>query len=386
MSNVNHPSRERGPRRIGRSVGSAVAVGALAALLGAAPVAAATWTRTTLADTAGLALRDATLRGHDVAVAWQEPGSVTNVRISRNDGISFAAAVSIAGSTRQATTDICDGKLYVAYARDSSDVSHPNLWLIGVTIRSLSGAYLGFSQVSPSEAPGRYPDVACAGGRLFVTWEQKVGSQWHVLVSQALRSSPAFGSGIDLGRVGPNAGHPVVAGVGDRAYVAWPTFAGTVRQHTWGIGTGPGYHLSNLGERQLTAKGAVPRIAAQARRVVVAWYDCGDIRARVSSDRSSHWSSTRTLFTGACGSEFGGVPESVAVDGARMVVAYHFFQGYDTQQERMLSTTNGFASFTDRLAYAGSDLLLLGYAHPSGTAKLSGAVDEGTRLVALRKP
>ena len=74
-----------------------------------------------------------------------------------------------------------------------------------------------------------------------MAWEEKVGGQWHVLVSHALRDAPAFSiTPVDLGRVGANAGHVAVAGAAHRAYVAWPTPSGTLRIHTFGADSVPG--------------------------------------------------------------------------------------------------------------------------------------------------
>ena len=88
--------------------------------------------------------------------------------------------------------------------------------------------------------------------------------------------------------------------------------------------------MTDVGERQLAGSGAIPRIAAQGGKVSVAWFDCGDIRTRVSTNSGSSWGATRTVFAGACGSEFGGVPASIALRGTRSVIAYHWFQGYDS--------------------------------------------------------
>ena len=129
----------------------------------------------------------------------------------------------------------------------------------------------------------------------------------------------------------------------------------------------------------------MPRIAAVGGKVAVIWFDCGDMRARVSDDHGATWGAVTTIFTGACGSEFGGIPNSVAIDGSRVLVAYYWFQGFD-QKERMISTTSDFGAFSDSLAYGASDQLLLGFVHPSGVSKIGGAVDEGTRLRYLRQP
>jgi len=363
---------------------------AMAIFVGASPAAAVTWTRTTLANVTGINLQDASFTGHDVAVAWQQPGPLTKVRLSSNDGSSFTAAVTMPGHSRQASTDICGGDAYIAYARDYSDATHPNLWLIEIQVRSMSGAYRGQTMAWPdATARGQNPDVACAGGRLFVTWEQRVGSEWHVYVNQALRSAPDFSGAtpVDLGQIGANAGEPAAAGATTRAYVAYPTPAGRIRIHRWGIESGPGYTVTNLGEQTLAGPGTngIPRLAATGTRVVAAWYRCGDARVRVSTDRGAVWGAGKTIFNGTCGSEFGGEPLNVAIHGSRTVVSYHYFNGFSNQQDRMISTTNDFSTWSDHHTYTSSGPLLLGFVSPSGTTKLAGAIATGSILRYLRQ-
>ena len=206
--------------RYRRSSVATVAAVIVALLLGASPVAAFTWDRTTLANVSGLALQDATFSGHNVAVVWHEPGGTTRLRTSTNAGTSFGSPRTIAGTTRQAAAKHCGGKVYVADGRDYSGT-----WLIDVTVYTSAGAYVGQSAVSDGPGDGRFPDVACAGGQLFVTWEQRVGGEWHAWLKYEPRIPPRLQrpDPTDLGQVPANAGHPVVAGVTDRAYAAWPT-------------------------------------------------------------------------------------------------------------------------------------------------------------------
>lgn len=379
-----------GRSRIVRPAVLGITAVVMAVLVGASPVAAVTWIKTTLANAPGLNLQDASFEGHDVAVAWQQPGPVTKVRLSSNDGSSFSGTFTMPGHTRQASTDICGGNAYIAYARDYSDGTHPNLWLIEIQIRSMSGTYVGQTMAWPdATARGQDPDVACAGGRLYVTWEQRVGSQWHVYVNQALLSAPDFSGATprDLGQIGANAGEPAATGAATRAYVAYPTPAGRIRIDRWGIGSGPSYAITDLGEQSLTGTGTngLPRLAATGTKVVAVWYACGDARVRVSTNRGATWGATRTIFTGACGSEFGGEPLNVAIHGSRTIVSYHYFNGFTNQQARMISTTNDFGSWTDQHMYAGSAPMLLGFVSPSGVTKLAGAVTEGTRLRYVRQ-
>lgn len=364
----------------------------LAILVAAAPVAAVTWVKTTLANASGAALQDAALQGNNVAVVWQTPGPITRLRTSTNNGLSFGPAriVRPGRQTRQASTALCGSDLYVAFAQNYSQPATPNLWLIYVDSDTTAGVNQAYSAAyQTQDAIGRYPDVACTATKLWVSWEQKVGSQWHVFVNWAARSFASFDSApMDLGPLGSDAGTPVIAAAGNSVYVAWSTPSGTIRIHRWNDAS----MVSDLGERQLgtgnpSGGGAgVPRIDTIGGKVAVVWYDCGDIRARVSTDHGASWGSTRTLFTGACGSEFGGLPSSVAIGGSKILVAYDRFAGFGHQSQRMISTTNGFGSFTDRPAYGTSDLLLLGFVHPSGGTRIGGAVDEGTRLRFLRQP
>jgi hypothetical protein len=365
----------------------------LAFLTGALPVSAATWVRTTLHQATGLALQDAAFNGHDEVVAWQQPGPVTKLRTSTNNGSSFGTTTTVepGHQTRQASTALCGSDLYVAFAENFSQPSTPNLWLISIDTDTLAGVNRAYSAAYQTQDKiGRLPDVACTGQMLWVTWEQKVGSTWHVFVNRAARSFSSFDlSPIDLGRLGSEAGKPVIAATRKRVAVAWATPSGTIRIHRWSTGSGG---VTDLGERQLgtgnpSGVGAgLPQIAALGSKLAVVWYDCGDMRARVSNDHGGTWGSVRTIFHGACGSEFGGLPSSVAIDGSRILVAYSWFQGIGNQRQRMISTTTDFAGKTDKLAYPASDLLLLGFVHPSGGSKIAGAVDEGTRLRALRRP
>jgi hypothetical protein len=375
----------------GRSVLLIPGAVTLALVMSASPALAIAWVKTTLANTTGLALQDAAFNGHDEAVVWQVPGPVTRIRTSTDNGSTFGTTrrIGLGHATRQASTAICGTDVYVAYAQDWSQPSTPNLWLIDVDVRSLSGASRIFSAAWPDQAAiGEFPDVACAGTELAVTWQQKVGSAWHTFVNFAPRANPMFAlNPVDLGTQGVNAGHPVAGGADGRAYVAWSTPAGTIRIHRWNFSSG----FADLGERQIASGNpdgggaGLPRITAHGSKLVVVWYDCGDIRARVSNDHGTTWGSIRTIFTGACGSEFGGIPFNAAMSGSRILVTYSWFQGF-TQKWRMISSINDFSTRTDSLAYAASDMLLLGFVHPSGATRIAGAVDEGTRLRALRQP
>ena len=362
----------------------------LSIAVAAAPVAAVSWVKTTLTNAGGTALQDAAFQGHNAAVVWQAPGPITKIRTSTNNGSSFGAThiVEPGRQTRQASTALCGSDLYVAFAQNDSLPATPNLWRIYVDRDTTAGVTHEVSAADQTQDTiGRFPDVACSATKLWVSWEQKVGGQWHVYVNWAARSAASFNSTpMDLGLLASDAGKPVIAGSGNNVYVAWSTPSGTIRIHRWNDASG----VTDLGERQLatgnpSGGGAgVPRIDASGGKVAVTWFDCGDMRARVSNDRGATWGSTRTLFTGACGSEFGGLPNSIAISGSRVLVAFDLFATRQTQH--MVSTTNDFGSFTDHLAYAASDLLLLGFVHPSGATKVAGAVDEGTRVRFLRQP
>ena len=86
------------------------------------------------------------------------------------------------------------------------------------------------------------------------------------------------------------------------------------------------------------------------------------------------------------GASSAGCPATSRCTASRTVVSYQFFSGFTDQRQKMISTTNDFATWTDHQVYPGSDLLLLGFVGSSSSTRLAGAVDEGARLRFLRQP
>jgi hypothetical protein len=278
---------------MGRSPGVAL-IAALAALV--LPVTAAagsldTWSRFTLRHTAGVGLQDAEFQGTDVAALWAEPGHELWFRTSTNAGGSFAARQKIPGETREGATDICGDDLYVAYAHKVAAT-----WGIRAGTRKVDGAGFASSAVSLGEDRTRDPDVACAGGRLFVSWLEHSAGHFRVRVANALRSDRVFADPPMLfGNTQPIFGKPVVAGVADRAYMVSQSSAGfatgPVLFNRWSVGAAPQAPVAFLGSTTLAQHGGFPIIAARGTTVVVAWTDgstgIAKLGIRVSHDRGA---------------------------------------------------------------------------------------------------
>lgn len=337
----------------------------------------------TLRNRTGVTLGDAAFDREEVAVVWREPlGGVPVVRIRTSDaaGTVFAPTELVIDHARQPSVDLCASQVFVAYARDYGD-GIPGRWAIDLRTRAVSATGFTGAGVSSGLYRARDPDVACAGGRLFVAWvEQQPGGE-RVRITDSLRSSLAFEPSIDLGAASPDRAAPVVAGVNHWGYVAW-TSGNDVRFKRFGVGSGPGFVLTPYADRRLAdgtgaRPASLPVIAADGPRVVVAWTRCGDTQARVSNDSGATWGPARTLRTGTCGSESGSYPTGAAILADRIAVTVATI---GPSAERVVRTRNGFASFTDTRLGGGADLELFGYVTFPEAIGWASVQDAGSRL------
>lgn len=372
-------------------VGAAVVLGGATALAGDGRVS---WDRTTLQDASKAILQDASFAGSRVAVVWSEPRRRSFVRTSTTAGDAFAGRELVASSSRQTDLDICGDDLYVSYARD-----HVNRRRIDVATREMKATGFARAPVSFGNGPARDPEVACAGGRLFVSWLQRVGSRFKLHVDHARRTDLRSGFGgsfQNLGRVARGFGsrplEPVMAGVKDRAYIAWPKggapgFGDYIMFDRWSVGSGPGYAVNDLSGRRL-GKGFDPVIAAIGNKVVVAWGKSSRrffqplLKIRVSQDRGASFEPTRTIEIPAAAAGLDSV--AIAPDGSRIVLAYTI--GFEEEpqtpdDERMLSTTDDFETYKDKALLADRDGFVLGIVRVEGRDTLAAAADKGVRRI-----
>jgi hypothetical protein len=357
--------------------------------LAAPEPAALAWTSAlTVRDVKGVDLQDADFSGQKVAITWQEPGGGTRkvgIRTSVNSGTSFGSAVTFPGA-RQSAVDICGSRLEAVYARKSGAS-----WGIERAVGNVAGGSFVTRNVAVGPGLSRHPDIACAGGRVFVTWFHREGTGDRLYVSHARRSGGPFASprslGVDdetfFGR------SLAVAGVADTAYVVFTRSDGKLRLKRWLVGAGPDFpvlaaptQVIAQGTPGNSAAGAV--IAAAGNKVAVAWFKCGGLFAKISNDRGLTWGPARKLLEHqACWGDFGASQRSIAIRGDRIVVTYLAFGIESPGWVGIISTTNDFAPFDisdQKVANRSHDEHLVGFLTAGSTTKLAAAFDPGRRV------
>ena len=168
--------------------------------------------------------------------------------------------------------------------------------------------------------------MACAGERLAVAWFQKVGSVWHVKLHARGVNDEAKGDqlpeeNLDLG-VGTMAKGLALAGTTEHLFLAW--FDGAdVKVRRWDIGPGPDFDLLGAPVAILPdmPDGQNPELGVSGDRLVFAYMNQADLRARVSTNAAAGWGPERTLEDMPFPSEVGAYPTSADVLGTRIVVA-----------------------------------------------------------------
>lgn len=354
-----------------------------------------TWSGTTLRNATGAALQDADFNGQDVAVVWSEPGPELWFRRSMDAGNGFDPRYRIATQAREAEVEICSRDVYVAYARKSAGE-----WRIRAKVFDIDPfANVVSMPVSIGGDRARDPDLTCAGGRLFVSWLQRVGDDYHIMVDHTLRAGGTFDgtTKVDFGPSEPGLGQPVLAGVGNRAYMAEQSEpGGPITFHRWSVGSSPGYPVQYLGANQIAGSGWDPVIGAAGDTVVVDWSAYGALgnvlRVRVSHDRGATWGPTRKAAPSQGGIEDAWfTARSVAVRGSRIVLAYALvgcsFEpgGGCSTSEYLLSTKSDFVNSTRTPLADNSGELVVGLVVKQDGPHLAAAIDRGPRIRFLLK-
>ena len=359
----------------------------LAVLVMATNVVAAppTWTGLrTLHGADGLELGDADFAGTNVAVAWDEPGDSfrrVGFEFSDDNGADFSSSPLFLDA-RQPAIDQCDG--WEPNAVYAERTGHKR-WVIQHTLfDSFDSSFT--DQVGQSTGIQHDPDIACAGGRLFVSWFRKSSGGDRLFVAHAARDGSPFSAPIDLGFDGETQYFSglVVAGVSDTAYVAFRRTSGDLRLKRWLVGAGPDYPVATspsviIGPGTPDEPAFQPVIAAYGDKVAVAWMTCDAVVARVSNDKGLTWGPIRTLVEhAACDGDFIAAPNSINIRGDRIAVEYSAFGIFGDGEEYLVRTQSDFASFQDDLISSHGHLNhLVGFLRVSGHTKLAAVFQRG---------
>lgn len=348
-------------------------------------VAAPTWTpATTLRTSNDIALSDADFSNRNVAAAWDEPGPThreVGIRTSVDSGTAFGPT-SFFAESRQPAVDICGGSELNAVMAHRIG---PGNWFIEHAQGSIDGDAFLTTPVAPSAGVQKFPDVACAGGRIFVSWFERGGSSDELRIAHGLRTGGGFGPPMSLGFDSDTffGRSLAVAGVDGMAYAAYARTGGDLRLARWAVGSGPAFAVTPLGTQIIAdatrndpADDVV--IAAAGNKVAVAWFRCDEIQARVSNDRGQTWGPIQTLVQhAACGGDFFAFPTFIDTRGGKIAVTYHAAGIPNFSAVGLIRTSNDFVIKRDDFISSGFH-----FDHFVGFVRVGGA----NRLAAVFQP
>jgi hypothetical protein len=143
------------------------------------------------------------------------------------------------------------------------------------------------------------PDVTCvADGRAFGVALRTADGSTRLKLYSNLVGASELDVELDLGRANKGS-TPAVAAVADRLYVAW-TQGTKLRFKRFTIATGPDRAMTASPTVTLedTASQSSPRLAADGKRVVLAWERKGSVVARVSTDKGQTFKARKVLLQG----------------------------------------------------------------------------------------
>ncbi|MGI8929483.1 MAG: hypothetical protein ACR2H0_08505 [Candidatus Limnocylindrales bacterium] len=326
-------------------------------------------------------LDDAEFANNKVAVTWEEPRNGTTrvgFRTSTNSGSSFGSTEYV-GHSEDSALDVCSSAvLHSAYSHEVGG-GH---WQIEHAVRSVGGSGFDRDLVFPNANNQHDPDIACAGGRVFVSWYEPSGMGDHLFVANARRSDGVFGLPLDLGLDNETTygSSLAVAGVPGHAYAVFTRSDGDLRFMPFSIGSGAAMRVTP-GPESVIANGTPNNsadyalIRAQGSKVVVAWFKCGGLFVRVSNDHGATWGPARRLLSNdSCGGDFAANWSSVAIDGSRVVAVYVGRGAFGGGVARLIDTTTDFASRTVDTISSNVQLEhMVGFVSVAGADKLAAA-------------
>jgi len=299
----------------------------------------------------GVSIQDADFSGQYVAVAWAEfDAPSVGIRTSNSGGQTFLKTTLIADAVDPAV-EICGSDVYLVYARSTG----PGKWAVELAVRSIFGGEFAVTQVASGHGLRTDPDVACADGRVFVGWLERVeGDTMRLLVANALTGDRVFSQPTSLGltdRYFPS-GLSLAASAGS-AYAAFVRTDAKLRLRRWSIGPGPS-HLVNELDTQIVGPGSdknetyLPVIDADAHTVALAWGKCSGTLARVSTDGGGTWGPIRDIAFFGCDAivDGGTAPISIFVRASRIALTYDASGIPSFQASYLVRSHSAFSNFS----------------------------------------
>jgi hypothetical protein len=375
--------------------GVVLALTASLVFVGSAAAGSLTWTSPEILDErSDVYLADAAFVGSDVAVAWTRfRDGATDIRIksSGDGGVTFSRT-TVLPDGRGAAVAICDGQVNVVFVRRLDGGRHA----VEIAFGEVGQDDYMVKRVIGGPGQRSWPDVACAAGRIFVSWYERDGDPFRRRVANALVATHDFGDGADLGLDRTNydgyyspRGLRVAAGA-NTAYAVFSNGDGRLRVKRWSIGAAPN-HPVTAHPAEIIANGTnacpaeFPVIGVDKEKVAVAWERNASMFTRVSTTEGESWKPIRDIDSFGCGGIVdGGVSaESIAVNGSEIVLELGSC-GFGYCGNSLLRTNDAFRTYSWESLWDGrerwSQHHLVGYVTVDGHEVLADAYGNGRRI------
>jgi hypothetical protein len=364
----------------------AVALGTLLVASVAAPSSAAvgSWGHVKqLSNTAKSSLADAEMRAKYVVVGQVVPAGSSGNRLriirSTNAGNSFLSPLAVRAQIRQPSVAVCgDGTPVAVYGHQISSG-----WVVEQSIRTGGDGWARRVLTSGNEYP-HHPESVCGADPSVVwsAWLSRSGSSgpFSVKVVRAASTDSGLPESIIVGTAGTKKTGPVLTAIPNGVAVAWQGPNGDIQtRNVVFSGSLAMTTLINLGLGTTNRPAADPAIASFNQRVVVAWDQCNDVFARVSTNAGTSWANARKLAGFACPGQASGTPNSAAVRVQNMAVGYTV-EKPSTGRERIVTTGNAFAKKANANVTGKQSAFIVGYVLVKGDVRLAVVYDNGPAL------
>ena len=256
-------------------------------------------------------------------------------------------------------------------------------WVVEQSIRTGAAGWARRVLTSGNEFP-HHPESVCGSDPSVVwsAWLSRSGSSgpFSVKVVRAASTDVGLPQSIIIGTGGARKTGPMLTAIPNGVAVAWQGPGGIIQtRNVVFSGSLAMTGLVNLGLGTTNRPAANPQIASFNQRVVVAWDQCNDVFARVSTNAGGSWANARKLAGFACPGQASGAPNSAAVRVQNIAVGYTVDKPRNSR-ERVVTTGNAFAAMRNANVTSKQSGFIVGYVLVSGDVRLAVVYDSGPSI------